>query len=111
MTRTRYLTAAGLLFALACAGLVATLMLSARLGVKKESCDQIKQGMTKSEVEEILGVPDFECPPAGVRSFAWRADNGDLMSLTFDARDRMVYRYWWRHETMSDKIRRWLGVP
>jgi hypothetical protein len=110
MTRKRYLTAIGLLAALACAGLVVTLMLSARTNVTKAHFDQIKQGMTKAEVEEVLGVPGFEFPWTGVRSFAWRVDNGDLMSLTFDASHRVVYRYWWRRETMSEKIRRWLGV-
>ena len=54
MTRKYYLAIAVLSLALACAGFATAQMQPARPGIAKANFDQIKKGMTKAAVEEIL---------------------------------------------------------
>jgi hypothetical protein len=108
MTKKRSLLFASL--PLAVAVMLGVLAMLPRPGVPKARFDRIEKGMTKDEVEDLLGEPGFDFPWACVGTFAWRADNGDLEAFTFDRSGRMEWRFHYRKETISEKIFRWLHL-
>jgi hypothetical protein len=99
MRKTRWLLI-GLL--LACIGgvvLVVVALLPPPPGITKENFDRIEVGMTRAEIEAILGGPaNGRDPRNGLRIGlnAWEDDSsGDLATIDFDEKDRVTSKHWW----------------
>jgi hypothetical protein len=94
-------------------------MLPPRSGVTKANFDRIKDGMDRTEVEEILGGKAHKIQPThrvkgmpgpGVMVAFWGADDGSGVWITFMA-GGVAGKHWQDStETIPDKIRRWLHL-
>jgi hypothetical protein len=89
-------------------------MLPPSPGVTRANFDRIEKGMTRAEVEEILGekgdwrwiVQDRE----EKSEWAWRANDGPEAVINFEM-DCVTEKQWsGSNETFPDKIRRWLHL-
>ncbi len=90
-----------------------------KITFSQDDAKQISIGMTRSEVEAILGVPagDYTTgpcdePPLGSRAFIrdkWFSDTGAIIVL-FNDRERVVTVEFWpmRRESFIDRWYRWL---
>ena len=118
--RKRLLLAAGTMAGVVGVVLV-VLALLPRPGVTKANFDRVQKGMSKPEVQAILGKRRFgvDCVPDRVIRVGeeWYADDGAEAHIEFERRDgdEMTWRacsMWWREsfETPFQKIRRWVGL-
>jgi hypothetical protein len=91
-----------------------------RPGVTKTNFDRIQEGMTKAQVQEMLGqdgeftggftVVDRQEAQIAKAEFAWRADDGSVVFIMF-VEGCVAAKYWSdSNETILDKIRRWLHL-
>lgn len=108
MTKKRLLLIASLLLVIA----VTLAMLPPRSGVTKANFDRIEKGMTLAELEEIFGEKGNWWDGAGRKGLpmCWTAKDGLGADVEFV--DESVARKQWAdsHETIFDKIRRWLHL-
>jgi hypothetical protein len=71
-----------------------------RPGVTKGNFDRIEIGMTRAEVEEILGPPTEDFPRGvlalglGIDGPIWENDRGDEAQIRFDENNRVKARDW-----------------
>ena len=66
-----------------------------RPGVTKENFDRIEIGMTRAEVEAILGPPtDMLSPFAGDDEPIWESDRADEAQIRFDENNRVKSKDW-----------------
>lgn len=115
MTKKRRCLIAACVLA-ACVGVVWAVLalLPPQPGVTKVNFDRIEDGMSISEVEQILGGPGVAFhgfanrPPA---TFVWTGDGESLAFVEFT--DNSVRGKTWRPstETIFEKVRRWLHLP
>lgn len=105
MTKKRLLLLAALPLVIAMT-LGVLVMLPPRPGVTKANFDRIEKGMTKAQVEEIFGGEGQKTEWGRY----WKSDDGS--GAFFQFRDHcVVYGEWYdSHETILDKIRRWLDI-
>ena len=110
MTKKRLAMVCG--FAAACLGLaLAALTIGPRgHGLTKSNFDRVEKGMTRAEVEFILGVQSPRVPITGVVYQDWNRDDGARATIVFC--DEIVIRKEWRDssETLARKLRRWLRL-
>lgn len=96
-------------------------MLPPNPGVTKNNFDRIQEGMTRAEVEAILGKPvlrfdnAFSTGTAIFRSNHWRGDDGAEASISFLSEnlmeDKVTQKTWTpSKETVFDKLCRWLHL-
>ena len=93
MTKRRLLLIAGPLAAVAVTlGVLA--MLPPRPGVTKENFDRIEVGMTRAEVEVILGGPAGPAFRRRSRDEWDSNENDDSVAIRFDNNDRVLEKHW-----------------
>ena len=107
MTKKRLLLIGGFLAACVCLplGVVA---------IMPPSYDRIEKGMTRMEVEQILGAPR-DPHTTWDRWLYWDAEDGSVAALRlgFGLFNNSVIDGHWvdSNETILNKIRRWLHLP
>jgi hypothetical protein len=111
MTKKRLLLIASLPLTIAVT-LCVLAMPPPRPGVTKANFDRIKKGMTKAEVEAIFGEKgDWPDSTAQVgQAMCWRAKDGSGAVVEFVDECVVIKQWADSHETILDKIRRWLHV-
>lgn len=74
--------------------------------------DRIKKGMHLKDVECIFGVQGTDFPWVGVRSLAWRTDDGALVAINFDEEFCIRYVFVYApEETRLQKLFRLFTQP
>jgi hypothetical protein len=104
MKRKRLLLAVGGIAALVGVTLGVLALLPARPGVTRENFDRIEIGMTRAEVEAILGPPtDFFTgwPFPEPNEPIWENDRADEGQIQFDEDSRVKAKDW--HEMPDDR--------
>ena len=99
--RKRWLLATATMAGLVGVVLLVVAMLPPRPGVTKANFDRVEVGMTKTDVEAILGEPpNHQGPPIpkveqGQFRLAWKEARGDfLVSVTFNMQQEVVEKQW-----------------
>jgi outer membrane protein assembly factor BamE (lipoprotein component of BamABCDE complex) len=107
MTRKRYYLIAAAALA-ACVGILIGVlaMLPASPGVTKANFDRVEEGMTREEVNAILGEPTYY---ANTRS--WDHADGSYCQVHFADEKVTSTMIIPADETLSEKLRRWLNLP
>ena len=116
------LLAAGVLAFLACAAVQLVLPKPPR--ISQASCDRIQPGMTRAEVEALLGAPpgDYETGRRGIvldlygsgvlmregRREEWGGDEG-FIQVGFDEDERVLWKRFVPTGRRWNVIERWLG--
>jgi hypothetical protein len=114
MTRKHLLLLAPLPLAVAVT-LAALALRPPRPGVTKANFDRIQDGMTKAEVERLLGGTGLPfhgfANQEPLRTFVWSGDDGSIAFV--EITDNSVVSKQWRPstESITDKLRRWLHLP
>jgi hypothetical protein len=85
-------------------------MLPPRPGVTIANFDRIEEGMTRAEVEALLGEPRVINGPAGHAIWIdWVSDEGRIIATRFD-NDKLVEKSFHdQADGLIDKLRRWMG--
>ena len=105
--RKRLLLAAGTMAGLVGVGLVVLTMFPWP-GVTKANFDRIEDGMSRAEVERLLGGKGESLTRA---TCWWAADDGSSIVIFF-TNDVLRSKHWGpSQEDIPDKIRRWLHLP
>ena len=116
--RKRWLLAAGTMAALVGVVLVGVTMMPCGPGVTKANFDNVEDGMTEKEVEEIFGEPandrwrwfSVSSSPYMPVNVIWRRDDGACATITFSGR-KVIGKGWsYSEETVPAKLRRWLRL-
>ena len=100
MIRKRLIVVIGMLAVLAGAGLVGIMTIPPQPGVTKANFNRIHKGQAKADVEELLGGPAKDQRSieglGSVRVVArWGLfDDGHLITVEFDAEDKVVAKDW-----------------
>ena len=117
MMMKRYLVVAGLLAGIVCLGALVPALLPDRPGVTKANFNRIECGMTRAEVEAILGRAAnmrSEEEPFGVQNGAadiWRNPDGSGAEIEFGDSDTVVNKDWGDSpNTIIEKLRRWFHI-
>jgi hypothetical protein len=114
--KRRCLIATGLLAICGIVAITVPMMLPPRPGVTKANCDRISKGMTRTEVEQVLG-PQHDrfaamiASSSGTMSFEqWVGADRAAIHVTFH--DDRAHEISWQEspETFGEKIRRWLHM-
>ena len=110
--RQRWLKRLGLGIGLLLLAVVGLWLLITRPGVTWWNYEQIDVGMTRPEVERLLGGPGREPRLWAFAGQHWRRDDGFIIEVMFDQEDRVIIKSLRDHREagFSDKIRRWLGL-
>lgn len=110
-------------------GLILLLARATEPRVTRAKLELVREGMTRAEVEALIGVPPGDYASGTVfsdckfverpekpwaYSAEWTCDDG-LLFVYFDENDRVVwavtYNGWVSHEpTLFEKLRSWLGL-
>jgi len=99
-----------------CLALGAIALMPPQPGVTKSNFGRIQNGMTRAEVEMILGCPGGPAPfangPGDRREWlGWDAEDGFWVWIGFTG-DCVAGKSWQdSEETFLEKIRRWLHIP
>ena len=120
MNKKRLIVAAGMLAVIVCAGYAALAMVSPQPGVTKANFNRIHKGQAKADVEELLGGPAKDQRSiegsGAVRVVArWGLfDDGHLITVEFDAEDKVVAKDWLAFVEMDasffQQLRHWLRL-
>ena len=110
--KTKWWIAAGLIV-VAVIGVTVAIpaLLPPKPGVTMENFDRIEKGMTREQVEAILGKPPDE-PSHGIRfrhAPSWTSDAGDVIWIQFDDNNRVIQKgqSLFHEPTLNEKIRDW----
>ena len=110
MTKKRLAIAVGLAAGCLSLTLAALTMLPPGPAVTKSNFDRVEKGMTRAEVEVILGIQSPRAPIPGVVYQDWNREDGARATIVFC--DEIVTRKEWRDSsvTLKQKLRRWLRL-
>jgi hypothetical protein len=125
MTKKRWIVLAGMLAACVCLTLAVLALLPPRPGVTLANIDRIENGMTRAEIEKLLGgagvelsdwVPLRTINAACVTVVAWdHPHDGTHVAVYFDRDNRVIGKDWkeWGPgppETFLQKLQRLLHL-
>jgi hypothetical protein len=112
MTKKRLLLIASVPLAIVAVTLGVLAMLPPRPGVTKANFDRIEKGMTKAQVEEILGEKGFlvKVKKGDAPCLYWNAGDGAEVWIRFSDDCVNGDMTWSADETFLDKIRSWLHL-
>lgn len=114
--KRRYLISTVVIAAGVCVALAVFAMLPTHPGVTKANFDRIEKGMTRAEVEAVLGIEST--PLLEIRKWlpstsgeVWHHADGSSATIMFD--NGRVYIMHWSEstESLTDKLHRWLRLP
>ena len=84
-------------------------------GVTKANFDRIEDGMTREDVEAILGEGSVMYLINGnmlISTRVWTGQDGSTACITFYVGEGVQSKEWTDStETVPDKLRRWLSLP
>ena len=105
--RKRLLLSAGTMAAIVGVTLLVLAMLPPSAGVTNANFDRIEDGMSKAEVVSLLGENGITFG----RATSWYADDGSSVVVVGFEDDCVIFKECLpSHETILDKIRRWLRL-
>jgi hypothetical protein len=123
MTKKRWIVLAGMLAACVCLTLAVLAMLPPRPGVTRANFERIQDGMTRAEVEKMLGGQGPDSPLLGpldmnmktsgpVTELLWvHPDRTTFVAVDFDGDNRVVRKYWEESPpTFLEKLKRLLRL-
>jgi outer membrane protein assembly factor BamE (lipoprotein component of BamABCDE complex) len=115
MTKKRCIVLAGMLAACVPLTLAVLALLPPRQGVMPANIARIENGMTRAEVDKILGGPgtvyfDAIVSPGGPKTdIRWgHPHDGTSVTVSFDRDNRVEAIFWEPPETFMQKLRRFV---
>jgi hypothetical protein len=114
MTKKRLLLFGGFLAACVCLPLgVVTVMPDDGPGVTKANFNRIEKGMTKAEVEKIIGKDSTPIGGWGIHTAleCWPSNDGATACIYFENERVTDMRWFDSPHSFLVKIRRWLHLP
>ena len=117
MTKKRWIVLAGMLAACVCLTLAVLALLPPRPGVTPADIARIENGMTRTEVERILGgsgtvyFDAVDSPGGQLTEIRWGQPHDETcVDVWFDRDNRVISKISHPPDTFMQKLRRWLRL-